>query len=374
VTVAPDRDKFSRFLHQQVLPRLQMADVYAGIDFKRAGSQWRAPCPLHGGRSRNFVVSDETLEWSCHSQCQAGGDAVSFVEQHEQLTFAAAVLALADRAGVDTTDLTKAKSGAQKRQTVPKPFVRPVNPPQAAPSFPATSEVESVWRGARRVDDDDEVRRWLQDARKIDPVRVADVDLARALSGDAVVPLWAGYGGEDGKPWRSWPSAGLRVVVPLFDVAGVMRSLLFRRPFETTESWPPKSVSARGGRSGLAMACGLGLQLLRERKRPSWWLADRELRVVVAEGEPDFLTIATEWSEADEHAPAVVGGFAGSWSVLNAIPSSTVLVVRTDANVTGAKYATEIMRTVHERWTKRELAIDLPHYFNFEPTTGVTLR
>ena len=42
----------------------------------RQGSEWRGPCPIHGGEHNNFTVKPETGQFFCHSQCQAGGSLI----------------------------------------------------------------------------------------------------------------------------------------------------------------------------------------------------------------------------------------------------------------------------------------------------------
>ncbi len=41
---------------------------------KESGGEWRAPCPIHQGKDRNFSINTETGQWFCHSQCGRGGD------------------------------------------------------------------------------------------------------------------------------------------------------------------------------------------------------------------------------------------------------------------------------------------------------------
>lgn len=358
-----ERDGLSRFLRDEVLPRLGIEDVYQNVRFRERGRQWRAPCPLHNGNDPNFVVSTETLEWKCHSQCQEGGDAAAFIMKVEGLDFRGAVLELARRAGVDTSPLT-----GEPRPTMPprpKPIVRAVVVEKNEPTYPPAHEVAALWAACTRVDDVPEVRSWLLEQRCIDPTAVADRDLARAAPTRlGSLPSWAGFGGEDGKPWRSWPSVGLRLIVPLYDHHGRMRSVLFRRAFETGESWPPKSMGAKGfDRVGLAMACPFARQLLEERQWPAWWLEGALRKIVVAEGETDFLTYAAEESDAGEAVAAVIGGFSGSWSLLAHVPAQSVLVVQTHGDRAGARYASEILAAVMPRWRGGELAVRLPRYF-----------
>ena len=41
------------------------------------GKEWRAGCPVHGGKDPNFAVSSVTGMATCHSQCQRGFDIIS---------------------------------------------------------------------------------------------------------------------------------------------------------------------------------------------------------------------------------------------------------------------------------------------------------
>ncbi len=88
---------------------------YGGYtELKRQGSEWRGPCPLHGGNGPNFAVNAETGLWHCFTGCQdAGGDALAFLQRKDGLTFPEALHALAEWAG--TTPLP-ARNGHSNRQ------------------------------------------------------------------------------------------------------------------------------------------------------------------------------------------------------------------------------------------------------------------
>ena len=73
---------------------------WAHTPLKRVGGEWRGPCPLHQGSGPSFAVNTETGGWYCHSQCQTGGDILSFVQAHQRLDFLAALDHLATWAGV----------------------------------------------------------------------------------------------------------------------------------------------------------------------------------------------------------------------------------------------------------------------------------
>lgn len=199
-------------------------------------------------------------------------------------------------------------------------------------------ELEALWVGCAPLDLDAEVSAWVR-SRGLDPGLVTDRDLARALPLGGL-PRWARC---QGRPW----SEGWRCVIPMFDGHGRLAGLRARWSRPTAASGP-KSVAPAGARvRGLLMACALGRQILESGGVPEWW--DREeaggaLRVVIAEGEPDFLTWATRWNEAAAHAPAVLGVVAGSWcSELAArFQDGVRVIVRAHADAAGERYAGQV--------------------------------
>lgn len=40
--------------------------------------EWKAPCPIHGGRNNKFYVNAATGDWYCFSGCQRGGSLIEF--------------------------------------------------------------------------------------------------------------------------------------------------------------------------------------------------------------------------------------------------------------------------------------------------------
>ncbi|MBJ7347736.1 MAG: DNA primase [Thermoleophilaceae bacterium] len=80
---------------------IDMVDLVSGsTELRRAGAQYTGLCPFHDERSPSFSVNPVEKLFYCFG-CQAGGDAISFVQQTESLEFADAVEWLADRYGVE---------------------------------------------------------------------------------------------------------------------------------------------------------------------------------------------------------------------------------------------------------------------------------
>jgi hypothetical protein len=225
---------------------------------------------------------------------------------------------------------------------------RPIRPAIAdkPPSYPPAAEVEALWKIAAPVDRDPEVAAWLQTDRGLDPQQLAQLDLVRALPAEAPdLPRWAGFGGGD-KPWRSWPSVGLRLLVPLHDAAGVQRSVLFRRSSQSARDWPPKSIGTSGyERARLVMANAVARHLL---AHP---VEQAAVSIVIEEGEIDWLTACLAWAPGNERA--IFGVVTGSWTaeIAQRIPRGARVTIRTDNDPEGDKLCARIAESLGNRCT-----------------------
>jgi DNA primase len=66
---------------------------------KKAGASYRGLCPFHGEKTPSFYVHPDKGFFKCFG-CDAKGDVVKFIEQHQKLSFPEAVRWLAQRAGM----------------------------------------------------------------------------------------------------------------------------------------------------------------------------------------------------------------------------------------------------------------------------------
>src|SRR4051812_4210419 len=76
-----------------------VALVEAYTRLRKSGGRYVGLCPFHQERTPSFGVSPERGTFKCFG-CGEGGDAISFVEKHENLDFVGAIEWLADRFGV----------------------------------------------------------------------------------------------------------------------------------------------------------------------------------------------------------------------------------------------------------------------------------
>jgi len=308
-----------------------------GLEPRRDGRSVKVRCVWHVERSGSLDLATRggVLVAHCHA-CGNGGDVLSLV---------AAVRGLDLRRDFgrllkDATALAGiAVDGAAPSVASMTP------PPTPAPERkpPPPGEVAELWAACLSVYDDADAAGYLR-GRSIDPALVVDRDLARVLHLSRVVPRWARYKGS-APAARPWPETGHRLIVPMFDVDGRMVTV---RAWRIVDGNTPKRLPPSGHAIPRSVMADSLARLLLAGDAPAWWMPPRV--VIVAEGEPDFLTVATHYGD-DESAPAVMATISGAWSEALAmrIPDGACVVLRHHTDPAGQGYANAIGATLAGR-------------------------
>jgi len=336
---------------------IPVAEVAAklGYEVRRATSAQHCPCPACGAERRHTKSRDrrgavglpksKPTVWKCW-QCEAGGDAIDFVACR---LHGARFRDLADHQkaevrdwfGVDPFALSKP---IQRRQERPAHVAWE----NAECIYPPIRELEALWDMCEPINRDAQAQAYLAH-RGIAPDLLAEHDCVRALPERVVCPEWACVGD------RAWTATHHRLLVPLYDWQGTMRSVIAR----SVELRPAlKSAGAKGyQRRGLVMAGTYGLQMLTIGNRESLHRLEN-FRLAVYEGEINFLRGVSKGADreiSENFQPAafvgVLGIFSGSFTrdIASRVPSRSTVHMRTDDDDQGHKYAEAIRGLLGER-------------------------
>jgi DNA primase len=72
------------------------------VNLKRAGRSFKGLCPFHSEKTPSFMVNPERGMYHCFG-CHKGGDAFSFLMEHDGVSFVEALRTLGERAGIEVT-------------------------------------------------------------------------------------------------------------------------------------------------------------------------------------------------------------------------------------------------------------------------------
>jgi DNA primase len=100
-----------------LLNRTDIVDVVSSrIQLKKAGKNYTACCPFHKEKTPSFSVSPDKQFYYCFG-CGAGGNALGFVMDHDQLDFPQAIEDLAKRAGMEVPREEGARNNKPRQPT-----------------------------------------------------------------------------------------------------------------------------------------------------------------------------------------------------------------------------------------------------------------
>jgi len=305
------------------IDRLRDADVLTiaaqlGIEIieSRGTSPGSFACPAcnaerrHGERIRGACgVTANGCGWRCF-ECGVTGDAIGLVHW---------VLCGRAQEACSATDKAKVRAWVDRRDGVEPRERPPLRLVRKPPEYPPAEKIARVWAECVRVDEEPDVCHWLR-SKRVDVDLVADRDLARALPSDSSeAPKWA--------------RGGWRLIVPLRDADGAMRSLKARR---IVSGDGPKSLSP-SGHSAVDLAFF----------DPHIAAAERAFFI---EGEKKLLQVTTLFPEA-----MVIGVGSGmiTAELVARVPAGAEVLLCTDPNGAGAEYATKLARLLAATQRKR---------------------
>ena len=105
-----------------LLNRTDIVDVVASrVSLKKTGKNYSACCPFHKEKTPSFSVSPDKQFYYCFG-CGAGGNALGFVMDHDNLDFPTAVEELAKAAGMQVPREEGPRQAQKPRQAVDSPL------------------------------------------------------------------------------------------------------------------------------------------------------------------------------------------------------------------------------------------------------------
>jgi DNA primase len=85
------------------------------VNLKRAGSDFRGPCPFHQGTHRNFSVSPRKRMYYCFV-CHEGGDVFHFLQKRLGVEWPAAVKMVGEKSGIEVREVQSRREGPDPRE------------------------------------------------------------------------------------------------------------------------------------------------------------------------------------------------------------------------------------------------------------------
>lgn len=109
----------SERLLEEIKSKIDIVDFISDyITLKKSGQNYKGLCPFHSEKTPSFMVSQSKQIFHCFG-CSTGGDVVSFLMKHDNLSFTEALQYLAKKAGIRTTDFTFQKNEfSEKRNKI----------------------------------------------------------------------------------------------------------------------------------------------------------------------------------------------------------------------------------------------------------------
>jgi DNA primase len=140
--------KFEQLL-EEIKSKIDIVDFISDyIQLKKSGQTYKALCPFHSEKTPSFMVSQSKQIFHCFG-CGVGGDVVSFLMKHENLSFNEAVQYISKKAGIQIREFTFDKDLSERREKLlhinseaKKIFITNLNSSEVAKTYLKKREIE----------------------------------------------------------------------------------------------------------------------------------------------------------------------------------------------------------------------------------------
>jgi DNA primase len=101
---------------EEIRSKVDIVDFISDyVQLKKSGQNYKGLCPFHSEKTPSFMVSQSKQIFHCFG-CGIGGDVVSFLMKHDNLSFNEAKRYIAKKAGIKISDLNLNKRVSEKRE------------------------------------------------------------------------------------------------------------------------------------------------------------------------------------------------------------------------------------------------------------------
>src|SRR5688500_3931151 len=108
---------------QQILSRIDIVDVVGEfVKLKKRGASYLGLCPFHNEKTPSFTVSPSKEIFKCFG-CGKSGNSISFVMEHEKLSYAEALRWLAAKYNIEVEETEVSPQQKQQAQASESLFI-----------------------------------------------------------------------------------------------------------------------------------------------------------------------------------------------------------------------------------------------------------
>lgn len=108
---------------QQILSRIDILDVVGSfVRLKKRGANYLGLCPFHNERTPSFTVSPSKEIFKCFG-CGKSGNSISFIMEHEKLSYVEALRWLANKYNIEVEETESSPEQKQHQQTAESLFI-----------------------------------------------------------------------------------------------------------------------------------------------------------------------------------------------------------------------------------------------------------